>query len=505
MGAALTHLWGCSPVDLISDPGTSSDVQDAAASSASEPTKGTEPAADTSVRLPTVTPPAPTSSGPEHDAGTSATSEPESESVVSSERTTWAVSTDTEVPVVSSTEVTSTSEEPDPPIDPACLATSVDPMPPGLAGFAKVDGYDVAQTVGGLGSEVVYVGSERALRRELQSEEPRVVIVCGEIVLNSRLAITSNKTLIGLGPTSILRGGIDIRGVDGSYVSNVIVANLTLDPSTVTYGDGPGSLTGVWLEFAHHVWLDHLEIFDAPQGLVDIVSGSDFVTLSWNKFYFTEPALSNERRFGIRVGDVNDASVLERDGGKLRVTLHHNWFGDRIRQRIPRVAYGQAHIVNNYYSVTGNDTTIWGLSEHAQVLVEGNYFERTHRPHDIPPNSEVTNDELAQVAASGNVYYGTTGARKTQGAAFVPPYDLTRDSVVWLPSLIPWGAGPHSSFDPKPPWSDAGVVAPDAGSDAGWSSSDSVTESTPSVFDASEPGYTSTPDASVGSEATTGG
>lgn len=501
-GVALTHLAGCSPVDLITDTDTSTDSRDAAVTSVAE---STAELARTTREVPVDSEPGPQPTAQSSDHETTMVSTTESMGGGVTTEVATSIASSTELPGASSAEPNPTSEEPELPLDPECLATNVDPIPPGIAGFATVAGYDLTQTVGGLSGTSVYVGSERSLRAALASSEPRIVVVCGEIALGSRLQIGSNKTLVGLGPSSILRGGLDIRGEEGNYVSNVIVANLVLDPSAVVLEDVYGALTGVQIEFAHHVWLDHLEIYNAPQGLVDVVSGSDLVTLSWNKFYFTQETPDLERRFGVRIGDVTDASVLARDGGKLRVTLHHNWFGEFIRQRMPRVAYGQAHVINNYYSTTGNDTTIWGLSRYAQVLVEGNYFQRTHRPHDIPPTSEVPNDELAQVVASGNVYYETTGARKTQGSAFEPPYALARDSVVWLPSLVPWGAGPHASFDPKPPWSDAGVVAPDVGIDGGLLASDAgSSESLPNVADASEQGSGAAEDASLDAAFTTG-
>lgn len=512
-GLVLAQVWACSPVNF-SDPGT--DEEDAAVTEGATSRSDAQTSQDTSegpvappVTPPPVTPP-PVTPPPVTPTALQPTSSSDSEAADASSPddetsppTGPATSTSSEL-AASTSEADETSVVVDPPVDPECLTTPVEAIPAGLAGFAQVAGYDLSQTSGGSGGEVVYVGSEQALRRHLTSSEPRVVVVCGEIVLNERLRITSNKTLLGLGPSSVLRGGIDIHGTADSYVGNVIIANLVLDPSMVLYAERIESLVGLRVEFAHHVWLDHLEVYNAPQGLIDVVWGSDLVTLSWNKFYFTQETPDLERRFGVRVGDVNDASVLARDGGKLRVTLHHNWFGDFIRQRMPRVAYGQAHIFNNYYSTTDNDTTIWGLSEYAEVLVEANYFQRTHRPHDIPLTSEVTNDELARMVAFDNVYYGTTGARKTQGSVFAPPYTIERDSVVWLPSLIPWGAGPHATFDPKPAWSDAGIYAPDGGVDAGQTSSATSDESSSNELDASVSDSIPS-DASLGGGATSGG
>lgn len=444
----LVQTWACSPIDLTDEPGAvdASVASKEEVSSRQEPAETTERTAATPLPKPRPTPKPADTSEPQETSGSAPMTTSERGSSERSEA--GAHSSDS-------------SDALDPPVPAECLSTAVEATRPGPEGFAAVAGFATDTTVGGAGGEVVYVSGERGLREHLTTTEPRVVVVCGEITLSARLPVTSNKTLIGVGPSSVVRGGIDVRGTAGGYVSNVIITNLVLDPSLVP-NEGEDTQTGIRLEYAHHVWLDHLEIYNAPWGLIDVVWGSDLVTLSWNKLHFTQDFYENvEQRFAIRVGDTSDSSVLERDGEKLRITLHHNWFGEHIRQRIPRVAYGQVHVFNNFYSVTNNDTAIWGLSQYAEVLVEANYFQRTHRPHDIPPTSEVTNDELAQIVAIDNVYYGVTGARTTRGAVFTPPYEMERDSVVWLPSLVPWGAGPHASLEPKPPWSDAGVVAPE--------------------------------------------
>ena len=334
----------------------------------------------------------------------------------------------------------------------ACPGERPEPLPRQATGWASVDGYDTPTTVGGLGGAVVSATSEEELRELVADASPRVIGICGTIRLTSRLQIGSNKTLIGLGDGALIRGGLDVFGTPGKYVSNVIIRNLTLDASTVT-GLSADALAGIRTEYAHHVWLDHLEVYNAPRGLIDVVFGSDLVTISWSKFYFTEETPDVEHRFGIRVGDVNDDSVFGRDGGRLRVTLHHNWFAEYIRQRSPRVAFGQAHIVNNYYSIVGNDTTIWGASAFALVLVEANYFNGTTNPH------EIVLDEMAQLVARDNIYDGTVGLMETNGAVFEPTYSFALDDAADIPALVQWGAGPSGGIGSLPDL-DAGVAPP---------------------------------------------
>ena len=63
-------------------------------------------------------------------------------------------------------------------------------------------------------------------------------------------------------------------------------------------------------------------------GLLDIIRGSDLVTVSYNHF-------KNHDK-GLLIGNSDSRAD---DEGKLRVTMHHNWFED-VKERSPRVRYG---------------------------------------------------------------------------------------------------------------------------------------------------------------------
>ncbi len=475
----VTPLCACSPVDL-NDRGTDQTSDGAGSDSGTGPftTSQTRPFAPTN--RPSVPSMLATTSPPEtSDSGETVSSNPQS---TPDDATSSAELTSNSAPTTSAEDAT--TEGPPPPIDQNCLDNQPDPLPSGRMGFAQVAGNGVEQTLGGLGGRLVFANRQTELQQYLSLPEPMVVVVCGEISLTGRLTISSNKSLLGIGPSSILRGGIDVRDFEGADVSNVIIANLILDASTVDVTIEGNTTSGIRIERAHHVWLDHLEVYDAWNGLVDVVWGSDLVTLSWNKFYFSDAAPDAERRFGVRIGDHDSDPDQSQNVGKLRVTLHHNWFSELIRQRSPRVAYDAlVHLLNNYYSGESTDqnpedhTTIWGTSN-AQILLESNYFWRTTNPHDL-------RDDTARLVSRGNVYYETNGYRETNGTVFEPPYPYTKDSTVWLPSLVPWGAGPHLTFEPKPPWSDAGAPQPDPSHDASVPEGDASADSGLDVNDAS--------------------
>jgi pectate lyase len=63
------------------------------------------------------------------------------------------------------------------------------------------------------------------------------------------------------------------------------------------------------------------------------------------------------------------------DVGKLRVTLHHNFF-DALGQRVPRVRFGQVHIYNNYYKICSTPGYAYslGVGVQSQIYAEENFF-----------------------------------------------------------------------------------------------------------------------------------
>jgi pectate lyase len=306
------------------------------------------------------------------------------------------------------------------------------PAPDSLFGWATVAGLGLNTTTGGAGARVVTVTSPQALMEQASSAEPLYIQVCGEIEAHA-VEVASNKTIVGLGPNAIVHGGFHIGNGGGTYVSNVIVRNLTIHAATSAVGGD-----GVHIDKAHHVWLDHLEIYDSSDETMSVTAGSDFVTVSWNHLRFTDTPPDAERRLGLLIGDTDDLEESAPDVGRLRVTVHHNLWGNRVRQRCPRVRFGDVHVVNNYYTDTTAEWSIWAANG-SRLLIEGNYFDGVANPH------ETTRDELvpAEIAARDNVYDNTTGVQEVVGSAFVPPYDYPVTDPNTVPEDIQAGTGPR--------------------------------------------------------------
>lgn len=284
-------------------------------------------------------------------------------------------------------------------------------------------------------------GQEDARRISAAAQAQRVHIL-----------VPPNTTIVGTGADATLVGAwLDIRpaGVsEGNAPMNVIVRNLALEDAADCFpewspDDGP---TGNWnsqydaisVRNATHVWIDHDRFADvrtrdeiAPtifnhrvqvhDGLVDITNESDCVTVSWNIF--------TEHDKTMLIGN-SDGAIADR--GRLRVTLHHNFF-DGVGQRAPRVRFGQVHVFDNLYraDVNTNYHSSWGIGIESRVVAENNVFDMSasYRPMEVIDTKKGT-----RITASGNCW------RSGDSCAPFDPVTAWPDAG-WTPTLYgPAGA-----------------------------------------------------------------
>ncbi|WP_437627045.1 pectate lyase family protein [Sorangium sp. So ce1151] len=302
------------------------------------------------------------------------------------------------------------------------------------SGWAGESGHGVATTTGGLGGMTVTATTAEQLVEYAESPDPLIIQISGDIDISGvDIDVASNKTLVGTDPGATLRGRLQVRGKSiDAPIENVIIQNLKIDASS-TVDDG------IQIHFAHHIWVDHVEIWDALDGNLDVVHGSDLVTVSWCKFHYTSNAPDPAHRFSNLVGHSDNNS--DEDTGRLRVSFHHNWWADGVTERMPRVRFGEVHVFNNYYSAAGNNYAVGGGLQ-ARLRVENNTFDGVKDPH-IFYEGEPT----AQIVASGNAYIGmsdTTRKEAGQGSAFTPPYTVALDAAdASLKDVVTRCAGPR--------------------------------------------------------------
>lgn len=269
-----------------------------------------------------------------------------------------------------------------------------------------------AGTTGGGNASPVTVSSSSALLTALRASGAGVIRVSGMISISGMQDIGSNKTLIGVGSGSGITGG----GIDVDGVSNVIIQNLNFRGWA---DDGINVQDG-----STRIWIDHNNFSDGYDGAVDIKRASDFVTVSWNKFF------NHDKTMLLGHSDGNGSQ----DRGHLRVSYHHNWF-DGTTQRHPRVRFGNpVHVYNNYYGGVGD----YGVAStmEAGVLVEGNYFENTDSPCELGQGSSPE----GKLVARDNTFVNS-GTCQTGGSVNSIPYSYSLESSGSVKSSVTSGAG----------------------------------------------------------------
>ncbi|HEY9195267.1 MAG TPA: pectate lyase, partial [Mucilaginibacter sp.] len=201
-----------------------------------------------------------------------------------------------------------------------------------LTGYAAVNGI----TTGGKGGTTVTVNTLAAFKSAVAGNSPKIVYVSGTISGSglTPVYVGSNTTIIG--KTGAVLSSLNLYLFT---VSNIIIQNVTFR-NYVTE-------CGVYVKFqSNHVWIDHCDFAtDRSHGWdywgkdIGVAEGSDYVTISWNKFHDTYLSLL--------IGSVTSDAVAA-NTGKLHVTVHHNYWYN-VSEREPTLVFGSIHMYNNYH------------------------------------------------------------------------------------------------------------------------------------------------------------
>lgn len=295
---------------------------------------------------------------------------------------------------------------------------------------------------------------EDARRRSAKRQAAQVVV-----------KVPSNTTIVGVTPDA----GFDGGSLMLDQVSQVILRNLRFsdaydffpawDPNDNGHGEWNSEYDTVALREATQVWVDHCVFDDGERpdprepvalgrrmqrhdGLLDITRRSDFVTVSWNVFR------RHDKTMLIGGGDGH-----RDDRGHLRVTLHHNLW-EQVKERTPRVRYGQVHVANNLYVATAGGDYPYGYSIgvgiDARVLGEANVWDASPG---IGPERVVRllkGDRLedrgsrfngAAIDPAGLLRAANPDKTVAGDAGWTPPYRLPIDVAADVPTRVRAGAG----------------------------------------------------------------
>ena len=300
--------------------------------------------------------------------------------------------------------------------------------PPRIIGFASVNAWGQNGTTGGCGGPVVTVSDASSFLAAIARPGSLIIQVNGVITLPGPMHdVTSHKTIVGVGANSGLTGGgLNIglpvndatTSVPANAVRNVIVRNLNFTGT-------PDDAINVQM-FSHHIWIDHNDLSNGYDGLIDIKRGSSYVTVSWNHTH------NHTKNMLLGHDDGNGAQ----DVGNLKVTYHHNFF-DRTPQRNPRVRFGEpVHVFNNYF-VYNTDIGV-ACQANAGCVIENNVFENTEEAYAIDYAGP-----RGRIVARGNVFIGESAPGTIGGTVQEPAtyYSYTPESATTVQASVLAGAG----------------------------------------------------------------
>jgi pectate lyase len=313
----------------------------------------------------------------------------------------------------------------------------------GPIGWASVAALGMTNTTGGGNATPILATSIAHLKSLASDGTPRVIQLSGTYITgNSPVEINNNKTLVGLGTNAIIQGGINVS--DGH--SNIIVRNINIQGNgqfATTNSDGTEiqPVDSIAVRASHHLWFDHLNVSDGPDGNLDLTVGTDYVTVSWCKFWYTTPTRAH--RLSCLIGNGSTATT---DTNKNNVTYHHNWFAQGVQERMPRILFGKCHVFNSYYNSTNNNYCV-GVGSFASVRIENNSFQGVEDCYQFVDSNH------AYITAAGNMFSGTSGKTETGLGGtdgpivteFIPStvYPYTPDAAADVPSMVTAGAGPQ--------------------------------------------------------------
>jgi pectate lyase len=292
-------------------------------------------------------------------------------------------------------------------------------------GWAAVNELGQNGTIGGGNGSFVIVTNKEDLAYYAGLTGPYTIFVDGYFNGPAGdINVESDKSIIGLGSGATLEG----FGLKTNGRKNIIIRNLTIKNCNVD---------AIAIRDSHHVWIDHCDLSNCTDGLIDITIGSDYVTVSWCKLHNQD-----------KVSLVNSGTQHFEDVGKCRVTYHHNWFYDNV-QRNPRVGYGKSHMFNNYYSNISSYCV--GYHTGAKVLVQNNYFDNCRSPFLQDYSNNSWDGNYGDAEGVGNIFVSCTGNKTGTGISFDPTfyYDCSfgLDTAVDVPSSVSSFSGPGENYE----------------------------------------------------------
>ena len=306
----------------------------------------------------------------------------------------------------------------------------------GVVGFVNYSDGSQFGVTGGAGGKVVHVATREDFVKYVSGSTPYIIVLDADIIgggmqdLQDEVSLGSNKTVVGSGSGKALKGiCLDAKGQ-----GNIIFRNITLTK---------GRTDGMSFRGCHHVWVDHCDLSDSYDGLLDFTLASDYLTVSWTKIHNHD-----------KVSIVNSGTCHFEDYGKEHATYAHCWFADNV-QRNPRIGYGKAHVYNCYW--TNISSYCIGVHSQGEVLSEYNYFAST-------ANKAFNNQYTTTLPYCGFItdvdsYFGGSNPKKASDQPYTDitytpktyyEYAFDQTDALSVPTEIEGGVGPKDGLAYEP-------------------------------------------------------
>ena len=207
---------------------------------------------------------------------------------------------------------------------------------------------------------------------------------------------------------------------------NIIIRNITfVGPGSIDVG-GSDLLS---FNGAKHCWIDHCSFSDGMDGNFDITQSSDFNTVSWCTFSYTERSYMHQNTNLIGYSDREPT-------GYLNTTFAFNWWGQGCVQRMPMIRVGKIHMLNNYFSST-TATNCINPRKNSEVLIEGNYFEKGVKRYYSQKDAVSVTWADSNFAEEPN----QSGTPESVGTTITIPYEYTVAPYADVPAVVRKHAG----------------------------------------------------------------
>lgn len=208
---------------------------------------------------------------------------------------------------------------------------------------------------------------------------------------------------------------------------NIIFRNLILvGPGSIDVG---GSDLMSFVGGTKNCWVDHCEFLDGMDGNFDITGSSDFNTVSWCTFSYTDRSYMHQ--------NTNLVGFSDRERtGYLNTTFAFCWWGAGCRQRMPMARVGKIHMLNNYFSSTTANNCI-NPRNNSEVLIEGNYFEKGVKRYYSQKDAISVTWADSNFAEEKN----KMGEPASMGEAVTVPYEYTVAPSSDVPTVVRQQAG----------------------------------------------------------------